>query len=199
VPHKNPEQARAYYAAYYASHREERCVSDAAYRAVHRDERATYDAARRATHREEMVARDAAYYAAHREERAAARAAHQKEIAAYNAIYNATHKKEAAVYRAMHLQEHAEKMRRRNAIKRGATIGPIDLAAIKIRDRMICCICGKRVNEELKYPNPYSLSFDHSHPLSLLGPHSQENQRVAHLCCNIRRHTGLLPVQMVLL
>jgi 5-methylcytosine-specific restriction endonuclease McrA len=64
---------------------------------------------------------------------------------------------------------------------------------------MRCSICGGKVDERLKFPHPDSLSFDHSHPLSLLGPHSQENQRVAHLHCNQLKGIGRLPVQMVLL
>jgi 5-methylcytosine-specific restriction endonuclease McrA len=57
---------------------------------------------------------------------------------------------------------------------------------------MRCCICGKKVAEN-------DLSFDHSLPISLGGPHSQENQRVSHWLCNNRRGAGWLPVQMVLL
>lgn len=101
-------------------------------------------------------------------------------------------------WRKAHPQEAAERSRRRKALKRGATIGPIDIEAIKIRDKMRCCICGRKVNEKLKHPHPDSLSFDHSHPLSLGGSHSQNNLRVAHLHCNLKRHTGILPIQMVL-
>ena len=77
-------------------------------------------------------------------------------------------------------------------MKRNAIVGPIDLEAIKERDRMRCCICGRKVAEK-------DLSFDHTIPLSLGGPHIQENLRVAHLCCNSRRGAGRLPVQMVLI
>lgn len=104
----------------------------------------------------------------------------KQEVAAY---YRA--------YRKAHQSEYAERTRRRDALKLSATIGPIDIEAIKVRDRMRCAICGKKVAEK-------ELSFDHTIPLSLGGPHSQENLRVAHRRCNSRRGAGRLPVQMVL-
>jgi len=130
------------------------------------------------------------------------RETHHNECLAYERAYREAHREEcrakARAYGKSHPEVYAEKCRRRLALKRGATVGSIDLDAIKVRDRMRCCICGERVKERLKYPHPDSLSFDHSHPLSLGGPHSQENQRVAHLHCNLERSAGRLPVQMVL-
>jgi len=140
-----------------------------------------------------------AYRVAHKEEIAAYLAIHREKIAirqrAYDAIYYTTHREEhraqASAWTKAHPQQNAEWSRRHDALKRGATIGLIDLGAIKIRDRMRCAICGKRVKEK-------DLSFDHSWPLSLGGPHSQENQRVSHRRCNSKRGTGRIPVQMVL-
>ena len=76
-------------------------------------------------------------------------------------------------------------------LRRALKNGPIDYKAIKVRDRMRCCVCGKKVKEN-------DLSFDHSIPISLGGPHTQENLRVCHRRCNSRRGPGRLPVQMVL-
>lgn len=91
---------------------------------------------------------------------------------------------------AYHETHRASKARRR-AIKRNAITGKIDYQAIKVRDRMICCICKKKVAVK-------DLSFDHSVPLSRGGSHTQENIRVAHLRCNLARGVGRLPVQLVL-
>lgn len=173
-----------------------------AWRETHREEIAAYLDA----HREEKIASWRAYREAHREERRVAdrayRAAHREERLAYGRVYHVRHLEEERAYsRAWtkaHPQQAAEKARRRDARKRGATIGPIDFEAIKKRDRMLCCICGKKVFKKPKDPM-MRLSFDHSHPLVLHGPHSQENQRVAHLRCNVKRGAGRLPVQMVLL
>ena len=161
MPYKDPEQRRAYHISYRATHCEKIRVYLAAYYAAHKEEFIAYTLA----HREEK----AAYYVAHRVERVAA----------------------ARTYAQAHPLENAEKRRRRRALQRSVTIGPINLEAIKVRDQMRCAICGKRVGVK-------DLSFDHSWPLSLGGPHSQENQRVAHLHCNKRRGAGKLPVQMVL-
>jgi len=189
------EEIATYQTAYRATHQKEKIARDATYRAVHRSEDKARSAAYRATHPKER----AAYYAMHREEAIAYahayRTAHREETLAQGRVYGAAHRDKKTTYNKAyskaHPQEMAERYRRRRALKRGATVGPIDLEAIKIRDRMMCAICGKRVSVK-------DLSFDHSHPLSLLGPHSQENLRVAHLRCNIRRGAGRLPVQMIL-
>lgn len=165
--------------------------SDRIYKAAHREAYRGYSCVYRETHRDEECARVRAYYEIH-----------QEEIITRHKAYNNAHREECRVYsrawRAAHLQQDAEKTRRRRALKLGATIGPIDLEAIRVRDKMRCCICGKKVDEKLKHPHPDSLSFDHSWPLGLHGPHSQENQRVAHLHCNVERGIGRLSVQMVL-
>ncbi len=168
------EERRAYKRDWYAAHIEERRAYanayGASYRVTHSKEMAEHCRSWRALHKEEVLAYNRAYHVAYRE-----------EIAAYHKLYRVTHR-----------EEKAEDCRRRRAFKRGATVGPINLEAIKVRDRMRCAICGKRVEAK-------DLSFDHSWPLSLHGPHSQDNQRVAHRRCNSKRGAGRLPVQMVLM
>jgi 5-methylcytosine-specific restriction endonuclease McrA len=162
---KNPEERRAYEEA----HREESRASCRAYYEAHREECRALSRAWKEAHKEECLAYARAYGKAHREKRCATMCAWQKA----------------------NPQEVAVKARRYRARKRGATIGPIDIEAIRQRDRMLCCICGKKVTEK-------DFSLDHTVPLSLGGPHSQENLRVAHRHCNSRRGPGRLPVQMVL-
>jgi len=184
------EERRAYVRVYKESHRGELRTASRIYREAHREERLVYDRA---------------YYKAHREEiKAAVRArqnAHREERNAYVRAYREVRRKHINILqRALqhaNPQKAAERARRRRALKRGATIGKIDLAAIRQRDQMRCCICGKKVFKKPKDPM-MRLSFDHSHPLSLGGPHSQENLRVAHRRCNSRRGPGRLPVQLVL-
>jgi len=199
MPYKNPEEKRAYSRAYGAvysmAHKDEIATYKAAYYIAHREELAAH----RDVHRAERVAYDAAYYAVHREEiaayKAAYQAAHREEKVAYDRAYNAVHREEQSAYnrayKKMHPQETNERSRRRDALKRGATVGKIDIEAIKIRDRMRCSICGKKVAMK-------DFSLDHTIPLSLGGPHTQNNLRVAHLRHNIQRGAGRIPVQMVL-
>lgn len=206
MPYKDREKRLAYNHAYSAAHQEEIRACKRAYYEVHQEEIRACKRAYREVHLEERRACERAYNETHREERNAYQRAyyivHREEAHAYMHIYRKVHLEEINVckraYAAMHPYQGAEVQRRRRARKWGVAMGPIDRAAIKVRDRMHCVICHKKVNEKLKYPHPDSLSFDHSHPLGLLGPHSQENQRVAHLRCNQRRGTGRLPVQMVL-
>ena len=162
MPYKDKEQGRVRARAYRAAHREGVAAYKAAYCATHKEEKAAYDVTR--------CTQRAAYHSVHREEDNA----------------------RSRAYKKAHPQENAEARRRHRALKRGAAVGPIDLAAIRIRDRMLCAICGRKVAKK-------DLSFDHSWPLSLGGSHSQENLRVAHLRHNIQRGAGRIPVQMVLL
>jgi len=198
----NPETLRAYREA----HREERRAASRAYSTAHREERHAHYAA----HREEAAAQTRAYYMEHREQiKAHVRAwakANQEKIRAYRAEHreerhtNAkdwrkAHPEECRIHNRTYRKAHGEQRKatnlRHKALRRGAAVGPVELEAIKIRDRMRCCICGKRVAEK-------DLSYDHSWPVSLGGPHTQENIRVAHLRCNRKRGAGRLPVQMVL-
>jgi hypothetical protein len=104
MPYKDPEERRAYQAAYRAAHHEEKLAHDAAYYAAHREQLLAYQAAYRAAHHKEKRAYQAAYYAAHREERrtkiAAYAAAHREKKRAYNAAWHAAHRGESWAYEA---------------------------------------------------------------------------------------------------
>ena len=184
MPYKDRERARARSKVYCLAHRDEKAIYNKIYDLSHHEERLAYKRAQYLMNREKRLV----YCRTRRD-------AKHKELLAYEGVYRLMHRKEIAIRMATwaktHPQEVNEKNRKRDALKRGATIGPIDLTAIKARDKMRCAICGKRVAKK-------DLSFDHSWPLSLGGPHSQENQRVAHRRCNIKRGAGRIPVQMVL-
>ena len=99
--------------------------------------------------------------------------------------------------RRRYQQECPDVWRRNNALRRarkkGATIfGKVDFDAILKRDKGICWICGKQINEE-------DLQFDHAIPLSKGGEHSTRNIRIAHQFCNYSKHDRLVPHQMFLL
>lgn len=77
---------------------------------------------------------------------------------------------------------------KRRAIKAGSYVGRISFVAIKLRDKMICGLCGKKVREK-------ELSLDHIIPLSCGGAHAEWNLQVAHRSCNYRKYTGKIPSQ----
>jgi len=100
--------------------------------------------------------------------------------------------KKRASYYALHRKPRKDRAYwngKRQALKRGATIGPISLESIKLRDKMICGICHRKVREK-------ELAFDHIIPLSRGGAHAEWNLQVSHRSCNAHKHVGTLPSQI---
>ena len=74
---------------------------------------------------------------------------------------------------------------RRRAQKRKTETHRINLTRILIRDRWRCHVCGHRVS----WP---TLHFDHLMPLARGGSHTEDNIRVSHAQCNLRKGTKVL-------
>jgi len=55
------------------------------------------------------------------------------------------------------------------------------------RDSWYCQLCGKRVDPELKWPDPKSASIDHIIPISKGGNDIKSNVQLAHLGCNLAK------------
>ena len=51
----------------------------------------------------------------------------------------------------------------------------------------VCAICGRPVNFDLKFPNPWSATLDHIIPMSKGGGHTWDNVQIAHAICNSRK------------
>lgn len=60
------------------------------------------------------------------------------------------------------------------------------------RDGWVCGICRKRIDKNLKYPDPMSATIDHIVPLMDHGPHDESNLRLAHLRCNTIRGNRMM-------
>lgn len=114
----------------------------------------------RTKHPEEIRARKRLY-----------RESHVESIRAYFRRYFQTPKGIAVARRA-----HAK----RHALKVGATIGEVDVAALFARDKGRCQICRKKVD-------PKNWHMDHVIPLSKGGEHNMRNLRVTHPICNRRK------------
>lgn len=57
----------------------------------------------------------------------------------------------------------------------------------------VCGICGRPVNFDLTFPNPWSATLDHIIPVQKGGdPASIENLQLAHLQCNRIKSTKLI-------
>ena len=66
-------------------------------------------------------------------------------------------------------------------------------ARIYFRDSGLCQLCFGRIDTEVKYPDPWSLSLDHILPVSQGGTDAAYNLRATHLVCNVRRGDATLP------
>ena len=91
-------------------------------------------------------------------------------------------------------------LKKRRALKAGATIGQVDYGWINNRGGSRCGICGELVNLGLRHPDPMSKSYDHIVPLTLGGEHSNRNLQLTHNICNVRKNNRIgNGVQMYLL
>lgn len=101
------------------------------------------------------------------------------------------HREEARRRRAANLFRYRlysrENGARRKASRANVTVQPVNYLAILERDGYICHICGQAVS-------PENVSFDHVIPISKGGSHSDNNIRIAHLSCNIRKGAKLWTV-----
>lgn len=76
---------------------------------------------------------------------------------------------------------------RRRAVVRGADVERIATTAVGNRDGWICGICHYPVGRTVPFRHPSYPSVDHILPLSMGGPHTLDNVRIAHMACNVRR------------
>jgi len=108
-----------------------------------------------------------------------------------NAHYKAE-KRAAGVYKPEPWSDRRrDNYQRRKALKKGSSTGlQVLKATIAERDRWHCHLCGEKVEDSLRWPNPLSASLDHVVPLSRGGAHDPANVRLAHLGCNVRKGAG---------
>jgi 5-methylcytosine-specific restriction endonuclease McrA len=208
MPYKDPEQRKAYKAAYYLAHREETIARTAAWQGAHRDEVAAKTAARyaanpapakvraatwHAAHREEANERRAAYYAAHREEHRATsaiwQATHQDEIKATKVAYYRAHRNEIKAKVAAWKRANPEKVRENHrtskALRRGARGCAHDACLVIGPTELawqlnphVCYICGTLLWQGV------NLHMDHVVPVVAGGVHCADNLRPCCAVCN---------------
>lgn len=81
----------------------------------------------------------------------------------------------------------------RRARKQGArNTDRVLLAHLLERDGATCTYCGEHIDIDLPWPEPLSVSVDHTTPLSRGGTHTMGNTTVMHLRCNLRKGTKIL-------
>jgi hypothetical protein len=75
----------------------------------------------------------------------------------------------------------------------------VTIQALAYRDGKRCHLCGRRVHLEIQWPDPRSGSIDHIVPISDGGEHSYRNTALAHLNCNLTKHTNAVGEQLRLI
>lgn len=63
----------------------------------------------------------------------------------------------------------------------------VNLSSIGDRDGWRCHLCGKKVDRNLRHPNPLAPSLDHLVPLARGGTNDDANLAVTHLRCNLAK------------
>ena len=58
------------------------------------------------------------------------------------------------------------------------------------RDGWICYVCGEKINQSIKYPDPMCATLEHIVALANGGTHTLDNVSVSHLKCNIEKSTN---------
>ena len=217
MPQTNPEQRKAYQAAYRAAHRTQIKAYHQAYMASHPEQRKVYDATYRAAHRTQRKTCSAAYNAGHREERrtyfAAYYVKHREQVKAYSAAYYKIHHERRNIQNATLLANHTERRRQyqkkwdmankgrrafysaRQRARKASLPDNLTYAeweAIKMAYKYKCAYCGRK---------PRLLTQDHVMPLSKGGGTIKENIVPACQSCNSGKKANLpaSPVRLVLL
>ena len=66
---------------------------------------------------------------------------------------------------------------------RNTTTRDRDRRAIS-RTKPPCHICGEPIDYSLRYPDPFSFTVDHVHPIAKGGSDTLDNKAAAHFTCN---------------
>ncbi len=77
--------------------------------------------------------------------------------------------------------------RKRRASKRGLESEHYTKQEVLEKTSGKCSICGKEINSSIKFPDPYSFTFEHVVPLSKGGSNKLINVMPAHYLCNVRK------------
>jgi hypothetical protein len=218
TPEERKAQKAAYWAKYYARHKERLNTQTRAWRAANASHCQAYDATYRQEHLAQVRAKDhryhtthaehyralrRAHYAAHREEQIArAKAwaeAHPEQRRTTRRLYHAMHKAQVAARHQAWFKANPDKNRAyvksHKARKKNAPVCDLTAAQweeIKIAYSHCCVYCGRQMQR---------LTQDHLTPLSKGGSHTKHNVVPACLSCNSKKKTGpvLKPVQPLLL
>lgn len=174
--HKNPRSSHGYRTeckvcrsargkAWREANREKISESDRANHAANREQRIAAMKAYRESNRERVLAAKKAYREANRDKIAEDARAYRK--ANRHIVYAADLRRRRLLADALQ-----ETYRREDIFE---------------RDAWMCGICGRAIDPQLRFPDPWSSSIDHIVPVSRGGNDTRANVQAAHLKCNISK------------
>jgi hypothetical protein len=85
---------------------------------------------------------------------------------------------------------------RRNKRLTAAWVEDVGIDYLIERDNGRCHLCGRKVSTRYTWPDNRTPSVDHLVPLSQGGEHSKANTALAHLGCNLSKHTRAVGEQL---
>jgi 5-methylcytosine-specific restriction endonuclease McrA len=117
------------------------------------------------------------------------KAQNREKVQQYKKDWKERHPDRVTESRARYNQEHRETTiawtRRRRARQAEVAVGEVDHKRIWKRDRGLCYLCGRSVAKN-------DVHYDHVIPLSRGGTHSEDNIRVTHARCNLKKGVKLV-------
>ena len=174
--HKNPRSSHGYRTECKVC----RSARGKAWREANRGKIAEYNRAHHAANREQYIAAMKAYRESNRE----------RVLAAKKAYREANRDKiaeDARAYRKANRHiVYAADLRRRRLLA-DALQETYRREDIFERDAWMCGICGRAIDPQLRFPDPWSSSIDHIVPVSRGGNDTRANVQAAHLKCNISK------------
>ena len=169
----NKEEKRAYNKAYRKAHLEKIKAYRKAWYRANKEKMRRYSKARYEANREKLKAESKTY-----------RETNPEKDKARKKVYREANREKIKAYRKANLEMGRKHCRKRQALKHTTQIEVINEKEVYLRDGWICQICHRRVNKNLKYPDPKSSSLDHIVPLTKGGTHTYKNVQLTHLVCN---------------
>lgn len=183
------------------------CVKE--YSRIHQEEIRTYHQTFHQSNKDRLNAESRIRYYANRERRLTRMKVYQQEnrirrrLMQQRRMTDPARRQRVQMYHIAFREAHPEIVRARNqawrlanplkakqgytrhrARKRQATMGEVNYERILARDGYHCYICDRPVR-------PDDIHFDHVIPLSRNGPHSEDNIKVTHSVCNLRKGAHL--------
>jgi 5-methylcytosine-specific restriction endonuclease McrA len=200
MAYKDKERAREYNRLYRLKHLDEIKSYSIKYKESHKKDRIEYDREYYHKNREKLLIQDKKYRIDNRDKILSRHKKYNHDnkdrlnamCRNYQKLNKEKLKLQKKIYNTNNPDIKKKSNRKRRALKINARVESYDDLYIYDRDNWICGLCGKKIDKNLKYPNPLSKSIDHIIPLSLGGEESAKNVQASHFGCNASKQNKLI-------